>query len=157
MAYRDGHPRGQMVPLHDPGKIVIEVLWGLITLAIILGGILGGVFTAIEAKAVACVSSVGCVVALTQMPAKMTALFLAIANDKNVILFLINILLLVFGCLIDMAPSILICTPILLPVMVNFGVDPVHFGMIMLLNLGIGGCHPPVGASCSSAVRSSWC
>ena len=95
---------------------------------------------------IACVSSVGCVVALTQMPAKMTALFLAIANDKNVILFLINILLLVFGCLIDMAPSILICTPILLPVMVNFGVDPVHFGMIMLLNLGIGLCHPPVGS-----------
>ena len=88
---------------------------------------------------IACVSSVGCMVALTQMPAKMTALFLAIANDKNVILFLINILLLVFGCLIDMVPSILICTPILLPVMVNFGVDPVHFGMIMLLNLGIGG------------------
>ena len=106
---------------------------------------------------IACVSSVGCMVALTQMPAKMTALFLAIANDKNVILLLINILLLVFGCLVDMAPSILICTPILLPVMVNFGVDPVHFGIIMLLNLGIGGCHPPVGASCSSAVRSSWC
>jgi TRAP-type C4-dicarboxylate transport system permease large subunit len=46
----------------------------------------------------------------------------------------------------DMAPSILICTPILLPVMVNFGVDPVHFGMIMMLNLGIGLCHPPVGS-----------
>jgi len=45
-----------------------------------------------------------------------------------------------------MAPSILICTPILLPVMVKFGVDPVHFGMIMLLNLGIGLCHPPVGS-----------
>jgi TRAP-type C4-dicarboxylate transport system permease large subunit len=63
-----------------------------------------------------------------------------------VILFLINILLLVLGCLVDMAPSILICTPILLPVMANFGVDPVHFGMIMMLNLGIGLCHPPVGA-----------
>jgi TRAP-type C4-dicarboxylate transport system permease large subunit len=45
-----------------------------------------------------------------------------------------------------MAPSILICTSILLPVVVKFGVDPVHFGMIMLLNLGIGLCHPPVGA-----------
>jgi len=55
MAYRDGHPRGQMVPLHDAGKIVIEASWGLITLATILGGILGGVFTAIEAKPVACV------------------------------------------------------------------------------------------------------
>ena len=45
-----------------------------------------------------------------------------------------------------MAPAILITTPILLPVMINFGVDPVHFGMIMLMNLGIGLCHPPVGA-----------
>ena len=185
IAYRDGHPRGQTVPLRDAGKIVIEAMWGLITLAIILGGILGGVFTAIEAGAVACVwaflvtmfiyrdyrwrdlpslvhrtlstvamvmtliacaSSVGYVMALTQMPGKITAFFLTISSDKNVILFLINILLLVLGCLVDMAPSILICTPILLPVMMNFGVDPVHFGMIMMLNLGIGLCHPPVGA-----------
>jgi len=50
------------------------------------------------------------------------------------------------GCLVDMAPSILIATPILMPVMMSFGVDPVHFGMIMMLNLGIGLCHPPVGA-----------
>lgn len=46
----------------------------------------------------------------------------------------------------DMAPSILIGTPILLPVMMNFGVDPVHFGIIMMLNRGIGLCHPPVGS-----------
>jgi TRAP-type C4-dicarboxylate transport system permease large subunit len=52
----------------------------------------------------------------------------------------------VLGCLLDMAPSILIVTPILLPVVMKFGVDPVHFVMIMLLNLGIGLCHPPVGA-----------
>ncbi len=185
IAYRDRHPRGQTVPLGEAVKITIDAAWGLITLVIILGGILGGVFTAVEAGAVACVwaffvtmfvyrdyrwrdlpglvhrtlrtvamvmtliacaSSVGYVMALTQMPAKITAFFLTISSDKNVILFLINILLLVLGCLVDMAPSILICTPILLPVMVNFGVDPVHFGMIMLLNLGIGLCHPPVGA-----------
>jgi tripartite ATP-independent transporter DctM subunit len=185
IAYRDRHPRGQTVPAAQAVKITIDAAWGLITLVIILGGILGGVFTAVEAGAVACVwaffvtmfiyrdyrwrdlpglvhrtlrtvamvmtliacaSSVGYVMALTQMPAKITAFFLTISSDKNVILFLINILLLVLGCLVDMAPSILICTPILLPVMVNFGVDPVHFGMIMMLNLGIGLCHPPVGA-----------
>ena len=95
---------------------------------------------------IACASSVGYVMALTQMPAKITAFFLTISDNKYVILFLINILLLVLGCLVDMAPSILICTPILLPVMISFGVDPVHFGMIMMLNLGIGLCHPPVGA-----------
>jgi TRAP-type C4-dicarboxylate transport system permease large subunit len=60
---------------------------------------------------------------------------------------LINIMLLVLGCLMDMAPLILICTPILLPVVVKLGVDPVHFGMIMLLNLGIGLLTPPVGAT----------
>jgi tripartite ATP-independent transporter DctM subunit len=185
IGYRDGHPRGQSVPLREAAKITFDALWGLITLAIILGGILAGVFTAIEAGAVACVwaffvtmfiyrdyrwrdlpalihrtvgtvamvmtliacaSSVGYIMALTQMPGKITAFFLSISSDKNVILFLINILLLVLGCLVDMAPSILISTPILLPVMTNFGVDPVHFGMIMLLNLGIGLCHPPVGA-----------
>src|SRR6202165_1314056 len=95
---------------------------------------------------IACASSVGYIMALTQMPAKMTAFFLSISSNKYVILFLINILLLVLGTLVDMAPSILIATPILLPVMQNFGVDPVHFGMIMLLNLGIGLCHPPVGS-----------
>jgi tripartite ATP-independent transporter DctM subunit len=156
-----------------------------VTLAIILGGILGGVFTAIEAGAVACLwaffvtmfiyrdyrwrdlpelihrtmrtvamvmtliafaSSVGYVMALMQVPARVTAVLLTLSSDKNVILLLINVLLLVLGCLLDMAPSILIVTPILLPVVMKFGVDPVHFGMIMLLNLGIGLCHPPVGA-----------
>jgi tripartite ATP-independent transporter DctM subunit len=185
IAYRDGHPKGTSVPLRDAIKISIDAAWGLITLVIILGGILGGIFTAIEAGAVACAwaffvtmfiyrdykwrdlpmlvhrtlrtvamvmtliacaSSVGYVMALTQMPAKITAFFLTISDNKYVILFLINLLLLVLGCLVDMAPSILICTPILLPVMINFGVDPVHFGMIMMLNLGIGLCHPPVGA-----------
>src|SRR6266568_1912309 len=186
IAYRDGHPVGTTVPLREAVKIIIDALWGLVTLAIILGGILGGIFTAIEAGAVACVwaffvtmfiyrdyrwrdlpalihrtlstvamvmtliacaSSVGYVMALTQMPAKITAFFLTLSNNREVILMLINIMLLVLGCLVDMAPSILIATPILLPVVVNFGVDPVHFGMIMLLNLGIGLCHPPVGAT----------
>jgi tripartite ATP-independent transporter DctM subunit len=184
-AYRDGHPQGKSVPAKDAVRITIDAAWGLITLVIILGGILGGVFTAIEAGAVACVwaffvtmfvyrdyrwrdlpvllhrtlrtvamvmtliacaSAVGYIMALTQMPAKMTAFFLSISSNKYVILFLINILLLLLGTLVDMAPSILIATPILLPVMRNFGVDPVHFGMIMMLNLGIGLCHPPVGS-----------
>jgi len=185
IAYRERHPRGQTVPLREAVKITLDALWGLITLVIILAGILGGVFTAIEAGAVACVwaflvtmfvyrdyrwrdlpdlihrtlrtvamvltliacaSSVGYVMALTQMPAKITTFFLSISSDKNVILFFVNIMLLVLGCLVDMAPSILICTPILLPVMIKFGVNPVHFGIIMMLNLGIGLCHPPVGS-----------
>ena len=185
IAYRDCHPRGQTVPLGAAVRIAVEALWGLVTLGIILGGILGGVFTAIEAGAVACVwaffvtmviyrdyrwrdlpalihrtlrtvamvmtliafaASVGYVMALMQVPARVTAFFLTLSHDKNVILLMINVLLIVLACLVDMAPLILICTPILLPVVTSFGVDPVHFGMIMLLNLGIGLCHPPVGS-----------
>ena len=166
IAYRKSHPAGEPVPIRDAIKITIEAIWGLVTLAIILGGILGGVFTAIEAGAVACLyafvvtmfvyrdyrwcdlpvlihrtlrtvamvmtliamaSSFGYIMALTQMPAKITAFFLTLSSDRNVILMLINVLLLVLGCLMDMAPLILICTPILLPVVTNFGVDPVHF------------------------------
>jgi TRAP-type C4-dicarboxylate transport system permease large subunit len=68
------------------------------------------------------------------------------------ILFLINILLMVLGTLVDMAPSILIAMPILLPVMQNFGVNPVHFGM--LPNLGIGLCHRRSDRSFLSAAPS---
>ena len=81
-----------------------------------------------------------------RMPPRMMTRVIRPQAASIVILMLVNVMLLVLGCLMDMAPSILICTPILLPVMVNFGVDPVHFGMIMMLNLGIGLCHPPVGA-----------
>ena len=58
---------------------------------------------------------------------------------------MINILLILLGTFMDMAPMILICTPILLPVILKFGIDPVHFGMILLVNSGIGLITPPVG------------
>ena len=185
LAYRNDYPKGEPIPVRQAAKLAVDAFWGLITLVIILGGILGGVFSAVEAGAVACVwaffvtmfiyreyrwrdlpglvhrtlrtvamvmtliafaSSVGYMMALMRVPAQITAFFLTISHDKNVILLMVNVLLLVLGCLVDMAPAILICTPILLPVMMSFGVDPVHFGMIMLMNLGIGLCHPPVGA-----------
>ncbi len=60
-------------------------------------------------------------------------------------LLLVNILLLALGTFMDLAPMLLICTPILLPMMIKLGVDPIHFGMIMLINLGIGLITPPVG------------
>ncbi len=185
IAYRNRYPTGEPVAPRAAFGMAISAFWGMVTLVIILGGILAGVFTAVEAGAVACVwaflvtmfiyrdfhwrdlpglvhrtlrtvsmvmtliafaSAVGYVMALMQAPAKITAAFLTVSDNKYVILLLINVLLLVLGCLLDMAPAILICTPILLPVMRNFGVDPVHFGMIMMLNLGIGLCHPPIGS-----------
>jgi tripartite ATP-independent transporter DctM subunit len=186
IAYRDGHPTGQSVPLREAMRITVDAMWGLITIVIIIGGILLGVFTAIEAGAVACLwaffvtmfiyrdlrwrdwpglvhrtlktvamvmtliacaSAFGYVMALMQLPAKITQFFLSLSHNADVILMMINALLLVLGCLMDMAPLILICTPIMLPVVTTLGVDPVHFGMIMLLNLGIGLLTPPVGAT----------
>jgi len=186
MARKHGYPKGEPIPFRQALKMAMEALWGLGTMAIILGGILGGVFTATESAAVACVyaflvtmliyrdykwrdlphlvhrtvktvamvmiliafaSSFGYIMALMQLPAKVTAFFLTVSENKYVILLLINIMLLVLGCLMDMAPLILICTPILLPVAAKFGVDPVHFGMIMMVNLGIGLVTPPVGST----------
>jgi tripartite ATP-independent transporter DctM subunit len=96
---------------------------------------------------IAFASAFGYIMALMRIPAHVTEFFLTLSDNKYVILLLINIMLLVLGCLMDMAPLILICTPILLPVVLKFGVDPVHFGIIMLVNLGIGLVTPPVGAT----------
>ncbi len=92
-------------------------------------------------------SAFGYMMALMMLPAKITAFFLSVSSNKYVILLLINLMLLFLGTLMDMAPLILICTPILLPVVSAFGVDPVHFGMIMMINLGIGLVTPPVGST----------
>ena len=90
-------------------------------------------------------ASFGYIMTLMQIPLKITTLFTELTDNRYVILFYINILLLILGTLMDMAPLILIMTPILLPVVVQLGVDPVHFGMIMMVNLGIGLLTPPVG------------
>ncbi|MDP3354677.1 MAG: TRAP transporter large permease, partial [Polaromonas sp.] len=184
LSYRRGYPRGEPVTLRQAGKIVIEALWGLVTVVIILGGILSGVFTPTESAAVACIyaflvtmfiyrdyqwkelprllhrvtkmvamvmmliafSAVfGYMMALMQVPAKATAFFVSVASNKYQLLFMLNILLILLGTFMDMAPMILICTPILLPVVQKFGIDPVHFGMILLVNSGIGLITPPVG------------
>jgi tripartite ATP-independent transporter DctM subunit len=95
---------------------------------------------------IAFASAFGYIVALMQVPAKVTTFFLTLSDNKYVILMMINIMLLILGCLMDMAPLILICTPILLPIIMKLGVDPVHFGIIMIVNLGIGLLTPPVGS-----------
>ena len=84
---------------------------------------------------------------LMQVPAKITTLLLTISDNKYVVLLLINILLLILGCIMDVAPLILIVTPILLPVVKNFGISPVHFGIILMMNLAVGSLTPPVGTT----------
>src|SRR5262249_46795292 len=87
----------------------------------------------------------GYLMAIMQLPAKATQIFLTVTNDKYMMLLLINALLFRLGTFMDMAPMTLTCPPIMLPVVKALGVDPVHFGMIMLLNLGMGLITPPVG------------
>lgn len=184
-ARKHNFPKGERLSLRQAVTISIDALWGMMTMVIIMGGILGGVFTPTESAAVACVyaflvtmlvyrdyrwrdlprlvhrtvktvaivmiligfaSGFGYIMALMQLPAKVTTFFTGLSSDKYVILMLVNAMLLVLGTLMDMAPLILICTPILLPVVTSLGVDPIHFGMIMMVNLGIGLITPPVGS-----------
>ncbi len=97
---------------------------------------------------IAAASAFGWLMAYLRIPAKATELILSVSTNKYVILLLINVLLLILGCIMDMAPLILICTPILYPVVVtSLGLSPVHFGIIMMINLAIGLCTPPVGSA----------
>ncbi|MCB2055612.1 MAG: TRAP transporter large permease [Geminicoccaceae bacterium] len=186
LAVRRGYPKGEMVPLREAVKISAESVLGLLTVVIIVGGVIGGIFTATESAAIAVVyaflvtmlayrelkvrdlprmmdgvvktvamvmlligfaSAFAYMMTLMQIPAHVTSFFLTLSDDRIVILLLINLMLLVLGMFMDMAPLILICTPILLPVVKALGVDPVHFGIIIMLNLGIGLVTPPVGTT----------
>jgi tripartite ATP-independent transporter DctM subunit len=184
IAKRNDYPKGEVIPLRQALKICVEALWGLMTMVIILGGILSGVFTANESASIAVLwaffvtmfiyrdyrwrdlpklvhrtvktvtvvmiligfaAAFGYLMTLMQIPMQVTAFFTSISDNKLVILLMINLMLIALGCLMDMSPLILICTPILLPVVTSLGIDPVHFGMIMMINLGIGLITPPVG------------
>ena len=96
---------------------------------------------------IAAAGAFGWMMTYLSIPSKATMLLLSISENKYVILLLINVILLVLGCFMDLAPLVLIMTPILLPVVKSFGMDPVQFGVMMMLNLGIGLCTPPVGTA----------
>ena len=185
VARKRNYPKGRVIPMSEALKICLDAMWGLMTMVIILGGIMSGVFTATESASIAVVwaffvtmfiyrdyrwsdlpklmhrtvktvsivmiligfaASFGYIMTLMQIPLKITALLTTLSDNRYVILAMINIMLLVLGSLMDMAPLILILTPVLLPVAKAIGIDPVHFGMIMMVNLGIGLITPPVGA-----------
>jgi tripartite ATP-independent transporter DctM subunit len=184
IAHRNNFPKGEVIPLRHALKIALDAVWGLITVFIILGGILSGIFTPTESAAVASVwaflvtmfvyrdykwselplmvgrvvrtvgmvmimigfsIAFGYMMAIMRVPAKATEFFVAISSDKYMFLLYVNLLLLFLGTFMDLAPMLLICTPIFLPVIKQFGIDPVHFGIVMILNLGIGLLTPPVG------------
>ncbi|MCB0665174.1 MAG: TRAP transporter large permease [Saprospiraceae bacterium] len=102
--------------------------------------------TAIVTLLIATSISMSWVMSYENIPQQITDLLLGISDNKFVILFIINLLLLFVGIFMDMTPAVLIFTPIFLPVVTKLGLHPVHFGIIMVMNLCIGVCTPPVGS-----------
>ncbi|EBZ6871524.1 TRAP transporter large permease [Salmonella enterica subsp. enterica serovar Newport] len=166
-------------------KVAVEAIPSLLLIVIIVGGIVQGIFTAIEASAIAVVytllltmvfyrtlkikdlpsillqtvvmtgvimfllatsSAMSFLMSITNIPAALSDMILGISANKLVILLVITVFLLIIGEFMDIGPAILIFTPILLPIMAKLGVDPVHFGIIMIYNLAIGTITPPVGS-----------
>jgi tripartite ATP-independent transporter DctM subunit len=89
----------------------------------------------------------GWILANLEIPKVVAEFFLGISHNKYIILFLINIFLLIVGCFVDLGPALIITVPILLPLVKMLGVDPIHFGLIVIINLGIGLFTPPVGTN----------
>ncbi|ECH6290225.1 TRAP transporter large permease [Salmonella enterica subsp. enterica serovar Javiana] len=166
-------------------KVAVEAIPSLLLIVIIVGGIVQGIFTAIEASAIAVVytllltmvfyrtlkikdlpsillqtvvmtgvimfllatsSAMSFSMSITNIPAALSDMILGISANKLVILLVITVFLLIIGAFMDIGPAILIFTPILLPIMAKLGVDPVHFGIIMIYKLAIGTITPPVGS-----------
>jgi tripartite ATP-independent transporter DctM subunit len=95
---------------------------------------------------VACSAAFAYMLTFFQVPSRMIDMMLGISENPIVIILMINVMLLILGMIMDMAALILICTPIFLPVALMIGIDPLQFGMILMMNLGLGLCTPPVGA-----------
>jgi tripartite ATP-independent transporter DctM subunit len=177
-------PPGEGVSLMEFGRTFFRAFPSLMLLVIVIGGIVGGVFTATEASAIAVIYTLGLsffykelkirelpsillkssettaivllliatsmsmswVMSSEDIPQAITNSLLSISDNVIVILILINLILLFVGVFMDMTPAVLIFTPIFLPIVTELGVDPVHFGIIMIVNLCIGLCTPPVGS-----------
>ena len=184
VAVRRGYPTGRF-----PGwRVVVaagaSALPGFLTAAVIIGGVVSGVFTVTESAAIGVIYALlitvafyrslsladfwGAVtqairttamvmilvgtaqafsyfIALYQIPAAILGGMQSLSENKYVLLGLINLALLALGMVMDMGALILICTPIFLPVALQLGMDPVQFGMLLMMNLGLGLTTPPVG------------
>ncbi|HJC10134.1 TRAP transporter large permease [Blautia sp. An46] len=173
-------------------KVLLEAIPCLLLIIIVIGGIIGGIFTATEGSVVAVVYSLllslfgyksiklkeipqilkesaemtgiiifligvssimSWVMAFTNIPSLVSEGLLAISDNKFVILFIINIILLIVGTFMDMTPACLIFTPIFLPVCTALGMNTIHFGIMMIFNLCIGTITPPVGTTLFVGVK----
>ncbi len=187
IAIRRGYPKEERYGLKRTLQVSKDAFLGLLTVLIIIGGVVSGVFTATESASVAVVyafiisflvyrevsirefpkilmsalrtlamvmsliaaaSAFGWLLAFLRIPQAVTMFLLSISDNPIVLLLLINLMLLVLGAIMDMAPLIIIVTPILYPVVVGqLGMDPIQFGIMLILNLAIGLCTPPVGSA----------
>ncbi len=184
-AWRKDYPRSARLPLRQSAAALLRAGPSMLMLFIVVGGIIGGVFTATEASAVAVVyalilsvviyreisvkdlpeillksvetsamvllligvsTGLAWVLAYGNIPQMISEALLSISDNPIVILLLINLILLFVGAFLDITPAILIFTPIFLPVAMNLGMSPLHFGIMLVLNLSIGLCTPPVGS-----------
>ncbi len=118
------------IKLKDMPKIILETV-EIVSIVLLL---------------VAASMALSWVMSYQNIPQNMSEFMLSISQNKFVILLIINVLLLFVGVFMDMTPAVLIFTPIFLPVVVEMGVHPIHFGIMMVLNLSVGLCTPPVGS-----------
>ncbi len=102
-----------------------------------------------------CASAFTKIIMVEQIPALITQSLLSLTSNAVILLILINILLLIVGCFMDTTPAILVLAPILMPIAKAIGLDPVHFGIIMVVNLAIGFTTPPLGINLFVASRIS--
>ena len=104
-----------------------------------------GITTSVVMLLVGCSTAMSWILAYENIPQSVSASMLTISSNPIVIFIIINVLLLVVGTFMDMTPAVLIFTPIFLPVVLKLGMHPIHFGIILIANLCIGICTPPVG------------
>ncbi len=188
--------RGYVSTEHYSFKFVMKTLWdgipSLLMIVVVIGGILGGIFTATEGSAIAvayalilsfiyrnikikdvphiifssvkttavieylvCVSGImGYVMSYTKIPALVASAILGLTSSPVIILLIMNVILLIVGCFMDPTPAVLIFTPIFLPIVQTWGMHPVHFGLMMIMNLCVGTLTPPVGAILFAGCRT---
>src|SRR5918997_1419010 len=152
VARRRGYPAEPFPGWRMVGYFLVSAVPGILLIFIIFGGVRSGIFTAAESSCIAVVYAfLVTLLVYREMDwhafvEATIALMRALSDNPIVVLLLINVILLVLGTFMDMAPMIIICTPIFLPVIKAFGIDPVHFGVILILNAGIGLNTPPVGS-----------
>lgn len=186
IAKRRGYPVSQKPTRSEVLRKTLDALPSLGLIIVIIGGIIGGIFTATEASAFAVVytlilavliyrevsikqlptiilesvvttsivllligASMGMswAMANADIPYMISDALMSVSDNPIIILLIINLILLIVGVFMDMTPALLIFTPIFLPIAMDLGMDPVHFGIMMTFNLCIGICTPPVGSA----------